>query len=92
MQTMTDVDKAYRAYDLAQKMLQVYSIGALQKAEEAFRIAGVAYKEGATSLLELREAQRTYNQTRVAYNQAHFDFRMSVHQLELATGKELMKP
>jgi len=92
LQTMTDVDKAYRAYDLAQKMLRVYSIGALQKAEEAFSIAGVAYREGATSLLELREAQRTYNQTRVAYNQAHFDFRMSVHQLELATGKELMKP
>jgi cobalt-zinc-cadmium efflux system outer membrane protein len=91
LQAMTDVDKAYRAYETAQRMLQVYNSDALQKAEEAFRIAGVSYREGATSLLELRDAQRTYNQTRVAYNQAHYDYRMSLYQLELATGKELSK-
>ena len=91
LQAMTDVDKAYRAYETAQKMLQVYNSEALQKAEEAFRIAGVSYREGATSLLELRDAQRTYNQTRVAANQAHFDYRLSIYQLELATGKELLK-
>ncbi len=91
LQAMTDVDKAYRAYETAQKLLQVYNAAALSKAEEAFRIAGVSYKEGATSLLELREAQRTFNQTRVAYNQAHFDYRISIYQLELATGRKLLK-
>jgi cobalt-zinc-cadmium efflux system outer membrane protein len=88
---MTDVDKAYRAFETAQKMLQVYNSETLQKAEEAFRIAGVSYREGATSLLELRDAQRTYNQTRVAANQAQFDYRLSIYQLEVATGKELLK-
>jgi cobalt-zinc-cadmium efflux system outer membrane protein len=91
LQAMTDVDKAYRAYETAEKMLQVYNSEALQKSEEAFRIAGVSYREGATSLLELRDAQRTYNQTRVAANQAQFDYRLSIYQLELATGKELLK-
>ena len=32
---------------------------ALAKAEASFRIAGVSYRQGATSLLELQEAQRT---------------------------------
>ncbi|HXI90243.1 MAG TPA: TolC family protein, partial [Blastocatellia bacterium] len=90
LQAMTEVDKAYRAYESSQRMLGVYTMETLQKAEESFRIAGVSYKEGATSLLELRDAQRTYNQTRVASNQAHFDYRMSLYQLELATGKTLL--
>ncbi|HJZ69773.1 MAG TPA: TolC family protein, partial [Blastocatellia bacterium] len=89
LQAMTDVDKAYKAYDLSRRMLQLYTMETVTKAEESFRIAGVSYKEGATSLLELTDAQRTYNQTRVAYNQAHLDYRMSLFQLELATGKKI---
>ncbi len=90
LQAMTDVDKAYRAYELSQRMLQLYTAETVAKAEESFRIAGVSYKEGATSLLELREAQRTYNQIRVTYNQARFDYRMSLYQLELATSTRLI--
>ena len=91
LQAMTEVDKAYRAYESSQRMLAVYTAETVQKAEESFRIAGVSYKEGATSLLELRDAQRTYNQTRVGSNQAHYDYRMSLYQLGLATGKTLLK-
>jgi outer membrane protein, heavy metal efflux system len=89
MQSLTDVDKAYKAYDLSRRMLQLYTIETVSKAEESFRIAGVSYKEGATSLLELSDAQRAYNQTRVAYNQAHMDYRLSLFQLELATGRKI---
>lgn len=89
LQALTDVDKAYKAYELSGRMVQLYTMEAVSKAEESFRIAGVSYKEGATSLLELSDSQRTYNQTRVAYNQAHLDYRMSLFQLELATGKKI---
>jgi cobalt-zinc-cadmium efflux system outer membrane protein len=89
LQALTDVDKAYRANELSRKMLQLYTVETVSKAEESFRIAGVSYTEGATSLLELSDAPRTYNQTRVAYNQAHLDYRMSLFQLELATGKKI---
>ena len=91
LQAMTDVDKAYKAYQLSKQMLDVYTAETLLKSEESFNIAGVSYKEGASSLLELQEAQRTYNQTRVQYNQAHFDYRMSLYQIEAATGKQLIK-
>ncbi|MGH9762509.1 MAG: TolC family protein, partial [Blastocatellia bacterium] len=61
LQTLTDTDKAYRAYEISRQMLGIYSAETLAKAEESFHIAGVSYKEGSTSLLELQDAQRTYN-------------------------------
>ena len=92
LQAITEVEKAYQAYQASQQMLQVYTTEALAKAEVSFRIAGVSYRQGATSFLELQEAQRTLNQTRVAANQAAFDYRMSLYQLEQATGKSLLQP
>ena len=92
LQAITDVEKAYQAHQASRQILQVYTTEALARAEESFRIAGVSYRQGATSLLELQDAQRTLNQTRVAANQAFFDYRMSLFQLEQATGKSLVKP
>jgi cobalt-zinc-cadmium efflux system outer membrane protein len=92
LQAITDVEKAYQAYQASRQILQVYTTEALARAAESFRIAGVSYRQGATSLLELQDAQRTLNQTRVAANQAFFDYRMSLYQLEQATGKSLAKP
>jgi cobalt-zinc-cadmium efflux system outer membrane protein len=92
LQAITDVEKAYQAYQASLQVLQVYTTEALAKAEESFRIAGVSYRQGATSLLELQDAQRTLNQTRVAANQAFFDYHMSLFQLEQATGKRVVTP
>jgi cobalt-zinc-cadmium efflux system outer membrane protein len=91
LQAMTDVDKAFRAYEMSQKLLQIYTGETLARAQESLDIANVSYKQGASSLLELQDAQRTYNATRVASNQAHFDYRMSLYQLEQATGKQVLK-
>src|SRR5205085_2231671 len=92
LQAITDVDKAYQAYQASRQILQVYTAAALAKAEESFHIAEKSYQRGATSLLELQEAQRTLNQTRLAANQAYFDYRMSLYQLEQATGKSSIQP
>jgi len=92
LQALTDVDKAYQAYQSSQQVLQVYTAETLARAEESFRIARTTYRQGATSLLELQEAQRTLNQTRVAANQAQFDYRLSLYQLELATGRTFLGP
>ena len=92
LQAITEMEKAYQAYQASQQVLQVYTTEALAKAEASLRIAGVSYRQGATSLLELQEAQRTLNQTRVAANQAAFDYRMSLYQLGQATGKRVVAP
>ena len=92
LQAITDVDKAYQAYQSSQQVLQVYTTEALAKAEESFRIAEKSYQRGATSLLELQDAQRTLNQTRLAANQAYFAHHLSLYQLEQATGQSWTTP
>jgi len=39
--------------------------------------------------LEYLDAQRAYNAAMTAYNQARFDYQMSLWQLEQATGSPL---
>jgi outer membrane protein, heavy metal efflux system len=91
-QVLAEVDKAYQMYQASRHLLQVYTTEALARAEESLRIATASYRQGATSLLELQEAQRTLNQTRLATNQAFFDYRMSLYQLEQAVGAPLRSP
>jgi hypothetical protein len=40
----------------------------------------------------VQEAQRTLNHTRVVPNQAYFAYRLSLYQLELATGSRCLEP
>jgi cobalt-zinc-cadmium efflux system outer membrane protein len=60
--------------------------GMLGRAETALRVAERSYKSGATSLLELLEAQRTYLETRAQYLTALYDFRQAKVDLIHATG------
>jgi len=89
---LTDVDKAYEAYQTSQALLQVYTTETLAKAQESFQIATTTYRRGATSLLEVQEAQRTLNQTQVVPNQAHFDYRLSLAHLAQALGAPWRRP
>lgn len=89
MQAVTDVEKAYQAYRLARRTLDLYSSQNLTQVEKLRSIAAFSYKEGAFSLFELLDAQRTYNQALSAYNQARADYQMSLWQLEQAVGRPL---
>jgi cobalt-zinc-cadmium efflux system outer membrane protein len=88
-QVATDVEKAYLAYQSARRTLDLYNTTTLQRADRLRAIALVSYQEGALGLLELLDAQRTYNQTITAYNQARADYQMSIWQIEQATGKSI---
>lgn len=89
LQAVTDVEKAYLAYQSARRTLDLYNSTTLERASKLKIIAAVSYKEGASSLIELLDAERTYNQTISSYNQARADYQMALWQLEQATGKPL---
>jgi len=89
LQAVTDVEKAYQAYQSARRMLDLYNSQNLASVEKLRNIAGFSFKEGAVSLFELLDAQRTYNQAITAYNQARADYQMSLWQLEQAIGRPL---
>jgi cobalt-zinc-cadmium efflux system outer membrane protein len=90
-QALTDVEKAFTAYQVSRDRLRLFTSGALATANDVRRIEEIAYRDGAKGLLDYLDAQRTYNQTLVDYNQARFDFLMSLYQLEFATGSAIVK-
>jgi cobalt-zinc-cadmium efflux system outer membrane protein len=89
LQALTDVEKAYLAYQSARRILDIYSSSTIERAGRLKTIAALSYKEGATSLLELLDAERGYNQTISSYNQARADYQSALWQLEQATGRPL---
>jgi outer membrane protein, heavy metal efflux system len=88
-QAITDVEKAYQAYGSSRKVLDLYSAATLSQIEKLQTIASFSYREGGSSLLEYLDAQRAYNAAMTSYNQARFDYQMSLWQLEQATGSPL---
>ena len=91
-QAQADQEKAWQGYQASRRLLALYSEDTLAKAKRALDIAKSSYQQGATGLLELVDAQRTYNQLRVAANQALLSCRLSLAQLSQATGIDLPQP
>src|SRR5581483_1821240 len=88
-QAVADVEKAYQAYLTARRLLELYSSQNLTQMEKLRNIATFSFREGASSLIELLDAQRSYNQAIAAYNQARADYQNSLWQLEQAVGRPL---
>jgi len=70
----------------AQQQMQVFEQGLLFQAQEAFDIAQFSFRHGATSLLEVIDAQRVYRQTVLEYAQAQADHSIAMARLERAAG------
>jgi cobalt-zinc-cadmium efflux system outer membrane protein len=69
-----------------QAQMQVFEQGLLFQAKEAFDIAQFSFRHGATSLLEVIDAQRVHRQTLLEYAQARADHSIAMARLERAVG------
>ena len=87
--TLAEVESAYRAWQAARDQVLVFQSELIDQADESYSIATVAYREGATELLPLLEAQRTRTLIRDQFLQTLFDYQTSILDLELAVGREL---
>ena len=88
-QAVTDVEKAWQAYLSASRAMELYSGDNLKQVEKLREVAEYSFKEGATTLFELLDAQRTVNLALQAFNQARSDYQMSLWLLEQAIGRTL---
>lgn len=61
----------------------------LDKSQQARDITESSYRLGEASLIEFLDAERTYSETRLLYNQALYDFEISRAALESAVGEDL---
>jgi len=90
-QALTDIEKAFTTYRLSRERLRLFTGSALRTASDVRRIEEIAYRDGAKGLLDYLDAQRTFNQTQLDYNQARYDFLMSLYQLEYATASDIVE-
>ena len=71
------------------ELLEVFEKGLLKQAQEALRLAQFSFQQGASSLLEVLDAQRVQRQILLDYAQARRDLSASLARLEQAVGVAL---
>ena len=76
----------FQEMQTAQAQMKVFEQGLLHQAKEALDIAQFSFRHGATSLLEVIDAQRVYRQTLLEYAQAQADHSIALARLERAVG------
>jgi outer membrane protein, heavy metal efflux system len=80
------IAREYQNFRIAADQLKVFETGLLKQAGEALRIAQISYRQGASGLLDLLDAQRVQLTTFQEYYGALFDLSEAQAQLERVTG------
>jgi len=88
-QVLTDVDKAYVAWQTARQAMDIYGREGVQEATRVRDVISYSYRRGEASLFELLDAQRTASQAALAANQARGAYQLALWQLEQAIGGSL---
>ena len=83
------INQHAREAETAQEQILVYEEGLLKQAQEALRIAQLSFRQGASSLLDVLDAQRVQRQITVDYNQARFELSQALTRFERAVGGPL---
>ncbi len=89
--TLAEVETAFLAYETAKELVKVYEMSVVEQADESLNIMLLSYREGATDLVNLLDAQRTRNDVRSNYYRSVSAYYLSLFQLELVTGTEIRK-
>lgn len=71
------------------ELIDVFDKGLLKQGQEALRLAQFSFQQGASSLLEVFDAQRVQRQILLDYAQARHDLSVSLARLEQAVGGTL---
>ncbi|MGC4095574.1 MAG: TolC family protein [Nitrospira sp.] len=83
------VHQHYQDVRTTGELIEVFDKGLLRQAQEALRLAQFSFQQGASSLLEVLDAQRVQRQTLLDYALARHDLSVSLARLEQAVGGAL---
>jgi cobalt-zinc-cadmium efflux system outer membrane protein len=81
------ITQEYQNYRIAADQLAVFERGLLKQAEEALRIAQISFRQGASGLLDLLDAQRVQRITLQEYAEARYALSVARAHLERVTGR-----
>jgi cobalt-zinc-cadmium efflux system outer membrane protein len=86
LQVQVEITQAYYNYLAAQKQVQQFNSGLLREAKDVLDGKRYSYQRGETSLLEVLNAQRTYNEVQRNYYQTLYNYSAALVELERAAG------
>ena len=86
LQIATEVSQVWNTYTTARKTLMQFENGILEDSGKILEGRMYSYKRGETTLLELLEAQRSYNAVQINYQEALFQYAVSLIEVERAAG------
>ncbi|HEY3268375.1 MAG TPA: TolC family protein [Armatimonadota bacterium] len=87
--TLLDVETAYNNLVTAQKAVASFRAGRLDRAKELLDMAQTGYQHGASSYLELLDAQQVYRNEQTDYTRALADENVALASLQHAVGGTL---
>lgn len=91
LKVQSEVNTAWRKYDLANRKKQLYTETILLDAERVRDAVVYSYQRGEVSLLEMLEAQRTFNETYLNYYHALSENIQALIRLSEASGVWLIE-
>jgi cobalt-zinc-cadmium efflux system outer membrane protein len=83
---LKEVNQYFQEVQTTATLIDVFERGLMRQAQEALRIAQFSFQQGASSLLEVLDAQRVQRDILMDYAQARFDLSVSLARLERAVG------
>lgn len=90
-QILSDVDKAFVAFEIQRRRVDLYRTGVVSKVTNIQNLTEYSLKAGESSTLDLLDAIRTRRETLASFYQTLFDYQSSLLDLELATATPLQK-
>ena len=88
-QVLQDVETAYASFQSSQERVQRYEQTYLSRAKESLDIEEFSFRNGAASILDFLDAERTYRSMQLAYRQQLAAYLTNLAQLEAAVGTPL---
>jgi multidrug efflux system outer membrane protein len=83
--------QAYHGYLTARAGIDLASIG-VAAATENFRVQNARFRQGATTILDLLEAQVSLSEAQAALIQARYSSRLALAQIEALLGRRIFEP
>lgn len=86
IQIQNEVTQAYYNYLAQKKQIEQFNTGLLSEAKAILDGKIYSYQRGETSLIEVLNAQRTYNEIQISYFQTLYNYAAALVELERAAG------
>jgi cobalt-zinc-cadmium efflux system outer membrane protein len=88
---LTDVVNAFYGLRSNEEIVTLYESGYLDQATQSRDISTYGYQRGATTILDVLEAERSYRATQLAYRQALAAHMTAIEQVNQAVGSQVIQ-